>query len=169
MVKLYIEKLHEDAVLPEKGSTHAAAYDVSSDLSDGREFKLARGNDWMGTCIITKENYCEINLTQGMRALIPTGLKVSAPLGYQVDVRSRSGMPFKTGLIVGNGVGLVDPDYRGELFILLINTSDETVTINHGDKIAQIQVLPTLELDIVEGELPVVSSDRDGGFGSTGK
>ena len=70
---------------------------------------------------------------------------------------------------MGNGVGLVDPDYRGELFILLINTSDETVNINHGDKIAQIQVLPTLELDIVEGELPSVDSTRDGGFGSTGK
>ena len=145
MVKLYVEKLHDDAVLPEKGSTHAAAYDVRAYLNTTQALKPT----W--------------------RVLIPTGLKVSAPLGYQVDVRSRSGMPYKTGLIVGNGVGLVDPDYRGELFILLINTSDETATIDHGDKIAQIQVLPTLELDIVEGELPAVSSDRDGGFGSTGK
>ena len=145
MVKLYVEKLHDDAVLPEKGSTHAAAYDVWAYLNTMRTLKPA----W--------------------RVLIPTGLKVSAPLGYQVDVRSRSGMPYKTGLIVGNGVGLVDPDYRGELFILLINTSDETVTINHGDKIAQIQVLPTLEIDIIQGELPPVYSTRDGGFGSTGK
>jgi len=162
MVKLYVEKLHDDAVLPEKGSTHAAAYDVRAYL-----------NKRMVTFAYTKasQEYFarRTRVGKGERALIPTGLKVSATLGFQVDVRSRSGMPFKTGLIVGNGVGLVDPDYRGELFILLINTSDETVTIDHGDKIAQIQVLPTLELDIVEGELPPVESTRDGGFGSTGK
>lgn len=160
MIKLYVEKLHEDAVLPEKGSTHAAAYDVRAYLNN-RWVKQA-DNDSFGAM-------GDVEINPYYRVLIPTGLKVSAPLGYQVDVRSRSGMPFKTGLIVGNGVGLVDPDYRGELFILLINTSDETVTINHGDKIAQIQVLPTLELEIVEGELPAVDSTRDGGFGSTGK
>lgn len=162
MVKLYVEKLHDDAVLPEKGSTHAAAYDVRGYIPDYAEIPM-HGSGYR------ESNFESVFLREGERALIPTGLKVSAPLGYQVDVRSRSGMPFKTGLIVGNGVGLVDPDYRGELFILLINTGDETVTINHGDKIAQIQVLPTLEIDIVEGELPPVDSTRVGGFGSTGK
>lgn len=161
MVKLYVEKLHDDAVLPEKGSTHAAAYDVRAYIKD-EVVNMSDGA--FGVC-----GDEPIHIAWGERALIPTGIKVSSPLGYQVDVRSRSGMPFKAGLIVGNGVGLVDPDYRGELFILLISTSFETLTINHGDKIAQIQVLPTLELDIVEGELPAVSSDRDGGFGSTGK
>jgi dUTP diphosphatase len=103
------------------------------------------------------------------RALVPTGLSVAIPSGYEGQVRMRSGLALKHGLSLLNGPGTVDSDYRGEIGLILANLGAEPVTISRGDRIAQLVIAPVarVKLETVE-ELP--PSERDaGGFGSTGK
>ena len=102
------------------------------------------------------------------RVIIPTGLYLSIPLGYEGQIRSRSGLSFNHGIIVLNSPGTIDSDYRGELKIVLINLSNEDFTINDGDRIAQLvigsYIIP--KWNLVEN---LDQSNRsDGGFGSTG-
>ena len=103
------------------------------------------------------------------RALIPTGLFIALPAGYEAQVRPRSGLALKHGITVLNSPGTVDADYRGELKCLLINLSDEPFTIEPGERIAQIVVArhEQVEWDLVE-ELDDTQRGA-GGFGSTGK
>lgn len=102
------------------------------------------------------------------RALIPTGLFISIPLGYEGQIRGRSGLALKHGITLANGIGTIDSDYRGEIKIILINLGKETYTINPGDRIAQIVFLKyeKVELKIVS-ELDETHRD-DGGFGHSG-
>lgn len=106
------------------------------------------------------------------RALIPTGVWVEIPEGYTGDVRMRSGLAIKEGLALVNGVGTIDSDYRGEIGCIVINLSDKPVTIKHGDRIAQLVVLPYMYLDFERANhLWELEDTRrgTGGFGSTGK
>ena len=103
------------------------------------------------------------------RKLIPTGLKMELPQGYEAQVRPRSGMSIKHGITLINCVGTIDEDYRGELCVPVVNISSENFTINNGDRIAQMVISPVTKADI-----KVVSEISDtqrgeGGFGSTGK
>ena len=103
------------------------------------------------------------------RSLIPTGLFIELPVGYEAQVRPRSGLAIKHGITCLNSPGTVDSDYRGELKVILVNLSNENHTINPGDRIAQM-VIHTVEM--VEWELvsEVSSTARNaGGFGHTGK
>ncbi|MBR3989235.1 MAG: dUTP diphosphatase [Bacteroidales bacterium] len=103
------------------------------------------------------------------RALIPTGLFIALPAGYEAQVRPRSGLALKHGITVLNSPGTVDADYRGELKCLLINLSDEPFTIEPGERIAQMVVA---RHEQVEWELVEELDDTQrgaGGFGSTGK
>ncbi len=102
-------------------------------------------------------------------ALIPTGLYFEIPHSYEIQVRPRSGLAFKHGVTVLNSPGTIDSDYRGELKVLLVNLGKEAVTINRGDRIAQIVVSP-----VVRGQFKAVaeisSTERGAsGFGSTGR
>lgn len=108
-------------------------------------------------------------LEPSARALVPTGLFVEIPLGYEIQIRPRSGLAIKQGITCLNTPGIIDADYRGEIKVILINLSSEQQILQPGDRIAQmvlqkveqIQWVPTTEL---------ASSDRGaGGFGSTGK
>ncbi len=108
-------------------------------------------------------------LEPSARALVPTGLFVEIPLGYEIQIRPRSGLAIKQGITCLNTPGTIDADYRGEIKVILINLSSEQQILQPGDRIAQmvlqkveqIQWVPTTEL---------ASSDRGaGGFGSTGK
>ncbi|MFR1503432.1 MAG: dUTP diphosphatase [Opitutales bacterium] len=103
------------------------------------------------------------------RKLIPTGLKMELPHGYEAQVRPRSGMSIKHGITLVNCVGTIDEDYRGELCVPVINLSTEEFTIQNGDRIAQMIVAP-----VTKAEISVVTELSDtqrgeGGFGSTGK
>ena len=102
------------------------------------------------------------------RALIPTGLFIALPGGYEAQVRPRSGLAYKQGMTVLNAPGTIDADYRGEVGVLLINLSDADVIINDGDRVAQLVVAPYTRAELT----PVTelsSTDRGaGGFGSTG-
>lgn len=103
------------------------------------------------------------------RALVPTGLFVEIPLGYEIQIRPRSGLAIKQGITCLNTPGTIDADYRGEIKVILINLSSEPQTINHGDRIAQMVLQKVEQIQWVSAT-ELASSDRGaGGFGSTGK
>lgn len=108
-------------------------------------------------------------LRPGARMLVPTGIEMAIPAGYEGQVRSRSGLTINHGLVVANGIGTIDHDYRGEIGVPLINHGEETVTIYPGDRVAQLVIVPVPPVVLVEhqGELPKTRRDKNG-FGSTG-
>jgi dUTP pyrophosphatase len=104
----------------------------------------------------------------GKRALVPTGLSIALPEGYEAQIRARSGLAAKNGLCVLNGPGTIDADYRGEIKVILANLGDQPFTVTRGMRIAQMVIAPHTRAEWQEvSELP--SSERGaGGFGSTG-
>ncbi len=108
-------------------------------------------------------------LAPGERALIPTGLRVEIPEGYEMQLRPRSGRALKHGLSLPNTPGTIDSDYRGPLGVILINLGQEAVTISHGDRIAQAVVVPVLKARFELTETLSETERGTGGFGSTGQ
>jgi len=107
-------------------------------------------------------------LKKGTRALIPTGIKIALPIGFEAQVRPRSGLAFKFGITVLNTPGTVDADYRGELCALLINLGEEDYTIKRGDRIAQLIVAKVEMAEFYEADALPESLRGEGGYGSTG-
>jgi dUTP pyrophosphatase len=103
------------------------------------------------------------------RALIPTGLFIELPDGYEAQVRPRSGLAIKQGITCLNSPGTIDSDYRGELKVILINLSNEAQTIQHGDRIAQMIVAPVSKASLVLVHQLNTTGRGEGGFGHTGK
>jgi dUTP pyrophosphatase len=109
-----------------------------------------------------------VTIEPGARKLVPTGLAIALPDGYEAQVRPRSGLAMRHGITVLNSPGTIDADYRGEIGVLLINLGHEVFTIERGMRIAQMVVAPVSRLEWREvTELPV-SERGAGGFGSTG-
>jgi dUTP pyrophosphatase len=138
-----LKKLHSEAIIPAYQSDAAAGFDLHA-LED-------------------------IEISSGDRALVKTGLAIALPVGYELQVRPRSGLALKHGVTVLNTPGTVDGDYRGELMVILINFGKETFKIGKGDRIAQA-IVARLERARLEevGELDETARGA-GGFGSTGK
>lgn len=110
----------------------------------------------------------ELVVEPGEIVKVPTGLALAIPSGHEGQVRPRSGLATKHGLTVVNAPGTIDADYRGEVFVALINLGRERVTIGHGDRVAQLVIGPvTRAAVLVVGELGVTGRG-EGGFGSTG-
>lgn len=108
-------------------------------------------------------------IAPGERVLVPTGLAFEIERGYEVQVRPRSGLSLKTGLLVANSPGTIDADYRGEVKIIMGNFGSKPETIAHGDRVAQLVVAPVHQAKFEVTE-DLSSTDRGaGGFGSTGK
>lgn len=109
-----------------------------------------------------------ITLKPGDRTLIPTGLKMALPEGYEAQIRPRSGLAIRNGITMLNTPGTIDADYRGEVKVIAINHGEEDFEIRHGDRIAQMVIAPVTQFPVVEvNELD--ETDRgEGGFGSTG-
>lgn len=103
------------------------------------------------------------------RALIPTGLFIELPDGYEAQVRPRSGLAIKQGITCLNTPGTIDSDYRGELKVILINLSKELQTINHGDRIAQMIIAPVTKAALLVVQQLNTTIRGEGGFGHTGK
>ena len=110
-----------------------------------------------------------VKLQPMQRALIPTGLFIELPLGYEAQVRPRSGLAIRHGITCLNSPGTVDSDYRGELKIILINLSNEAFTILHGERIAQMIFQPVAKAEWQEVKVLNESKRGEGGFGHTGK
>lgn len=139
MANLYVEG---HGIIPTRSTTDAACYDVYADE--------------------------RVIIYSGFRVIVPTGLKMCCDPGYFIALFPRSGLAIKQGLSLVNCVGVIDADYRDEVKVALINHSSDTVYIRKGDRIAQLMIMPVLPVEIVQG-LPPTDSNRDGGFGSTGK
>ena len=109
-----------------------------------------------------------LELLPGSRSLVPTGLALAVPEGFEVQVRPRSGLALRHGVTVLNAPGTIDADYRGEVGVLLINLSDAAFTVRRGDRVAQLVVAPVVQAEVVEAvELPPTARGA-GGFGHTG-
>ncbi len=102
------------------------------------------------------------------RLLIPTGLFIEIPNGFEGQIRARSGLSIKHGISLINGIGTIDSDYRGEIKIALVNINNEEFTINNGDRIAQLVINKYERVDLVEVETIDETERGVGGFGSTG-
>ena len=109
-----------------------------------------------------------LNLAPLQRALIPTGLQIALPHGFEAQIRPRSGLALKHGITVLNSPGTIDADYRGEICVLLINLGDAPFEIMHGMRIAQMVVAPMTQTQFIETDELPVSARGAGGFGSTG-
>ncbi len=150
-IKVLVCKLShydESFPLPSYETTGAAGADVRASLGTGESIKILPGE----------------------RVLIPTGLSMEIPQGYEVQVRPRSGLSFKTGLMVLNSPGTIDSDYRGEVKVIMGNLSNKDEVINHGDRVAQLVLAPVTQAHYVVSETELSDTARgSGGFGSTGK
>ena len=135
-----VQRVSSLAILPTKGSVHAAGYDLNSIES--------------------------LVIPSKQRKLVDTGLKVSVPVGYYSRIAPRSGLSYKQGIVVFAGV--IDSDYTGVVKVILYNSGDDDFVINVGDRIAQLIVTKIAEFDLVEVDDIEVTKRGDGGFGSTG-
>jgi len=111
-----------------------------------------------------------VTLAPGQRTLVPTGIAIALPDAEHVAlVFARSGLGIKKGVCLSNGVGVIDSDYRGEIGVGLVNLSDETYTVQPGDRIAQLMVVPVVQPTVVLAEELDETDRGSGGFGSTGR
>jgi len=135
---------HSSHPLPSYQTDHAAGMDLHAQLE------------------------ADISLKPLERVLVPTGLYMELPVGYEAQIRPRSGMAYKHGITVLNSPGTIDADYRGEVKVLLVNLSNDTFTIQHGDRIAQMIVAAHAQVSWEETDLLGETKRGAGGYGSTG-
>jgi len=173
MTNLYVEPLHPDSKLPYKQTSHAACYDVHAYVTPYDKDKpiQIKGYNNRNQYFELFQEYDDqsIIVSPGDRVLIPTGLAVCSDVGFKVQLLARSGIAFKRGLMLSNSVGTIDTDYRDELFVIYTNTTETTVKITHGERIAQIELIRLTTTTMMVGKLPSTDSNRSGGIGSTGQ
>ena len=109
-----------------------------------------------------------IEIAPGHRALIPTGLRLEIPIGYEVQVRARSGLALKHGITLANAIGTIDSDYRGDLGVILWNGGADVFRVTHGMRIAQMVVAPVVQATFAIVDALDETDRGAGGFGSTG-
>jgi dUTP pyrophosphatase len=110
----------------------------------------------------------DVTLAPGERRLIPAGISVAIPEGFEGQVRPRSGLAIQKGIGIVNGPGTIDADYRGEVGVLLINFGEEPLTIRNGDRIAQMVIAPVTRVTLEEVDDLPPTRRQGGGFGHTG-
>ncbi|HEY2896821.1 MAG TPA: dUTP diphosphatase [Gemmatimonadaceae bacterium] len=157
------EALYPNVSVPTRATRQAAGYDVCAYLI-GRSVRVSDGLKQRER---SSDDAHRLHLESGEVALVPLGFKARLPDGYEAQVRIRSSIAFKRGLIIPNGPGTIDADYPDEWMVMLKNDSPREVVIAHGERIAQIVLARYAVLDWSEGSV-AVSTDRQGGIGSTG-
>lgn len=111
----------------------------------------------------------EVTLAPGARALLPTGLAIELPAGFEAQLRPRSGLALRDGVTLLNSPGTIDCDYRGEIQVILINHGQQPFTVRRGDRIAQMVIAPVTRAELIEVDSLADSSRGSGGFGHTGR
>jgi dUTP pyrophosphatase len=144
MVKLKVKKLNENAVMPTYGTEYSAGADL---YAIGGKYEILPHKT----------------------VLVKTGLSMEIPEGYAGLIFARSGMASKRGLAPANKVGVIDADYRGEIMVALHNHSEVTQTVEDGERVAQISIVPFLKVEFEESDELSDTVRGAGGFGSTGK
>lgn len=149
-----------------RATSDSACWDVSACLTEGTKVQVY--SMWNESDVRTVMEG-QITLFGGERALIPTGWIFDIPRRYSMRLHPRSGLAWKQGMTLTNAQGVIDSDYVQETYVLIWNTTEVQVVIRHGDRIAQLEILPVLEFEFGEqSDAPDVKTDRQGGFGSTG-
>lgn len=143
-MKMQVKKLDPKAKMPTYGSALAAGADLYVCLEE------------------------PVTIQPGKTALLPTGISVAVPEGYAGMVFARSGLASKQGLAPANKVGVIDADYRGPVMVAMHNHSQEPRTVNHGDRVAQLVIMPVLTPELEEVAELDETQRGAGGFGSTG-
>lgn len=169
---LNFKKLDNKAVTPTRGSDYAAGLDLYARI-EHNTVTAEQPAQYVLTCIegfddIVANNMNATEIPPAKTAKIGTGIAVEIPKGYFGAIFARSGLATKQGLRPANAVGVVDADYRGEIVVALHNDSDKTRVIHDGDRIAQLVIIPYLELSLNEVEELSDTVRGSGGFGSTG-
>ena len=164
---LFFYKIQDDVILPEKATAESACFDFHAYLTPGTQLMVA-DNDLYQSNIVKPDR--SVTIGPKTRMLIPTGLIADIPDGHSIRIYPRSGLSFKQGLALSNQVGVVDSDYVEEIFISMINLSNAPKRIIHNQRIAQGELVVHQSYRIRETtEKPEPTSDRVGGFGSTGQ
>ena len=165
MEQLKIWRTNPQIKMPAKQTAQSACFDLSFQGYGHKQYTgFSRSNK-----PITRIMNQQILLTPGDRIAVPTGLIMDIPKGYSVRVHARSGLSLKQGLVLANAEGVIDSDYVEEVMVLLHNVSDNNITINNGDRIAQAELIKDAEYEIIESAIrPGVKTSRTGGMGSTG-
>lgn len=175
-IDLKICKLADKATLPVRATEKSACFDVTACFR-ADSVKAANRQKKIDVLDFTSEGGVKpyVRLFPQDRVLIPTGLIILIPDGYEIAVRPRSGIAFKRGIVVANAPGTIDCDYTHETFILMMNAGDVPVTIQDGERIAQIAVQPitadrvTMDGITMDDVLAFrKEQERQGGFGHTG-
>src|ERR1700744_4136489 len=109
-----------------------------------------------------------VTIDPGKRALIPTGLAIALPPGYELQIRPRSGLALRHGIVLPNSPGTIDEDYRGEIQVIVLNAGDTSFTVERGTRIAQAVLAPVTRARWLETETLDDTARNEGGFGSTG-
>jgi dUTP pyrophosphatase len=144
MTKILIKRSSKEVSLPEYETSGSSGMDLAAHIDNN------------------------INLEPGKSAIIPTGLYVSIPKGFEIQIRPRSGLAAKKNISVLNTPGTIDADYRGELKIILFNFSDKTFVVDNGLRVAQMVVCPVIKAQLEEVDELNDTFRGSGGFGSTG-
>ena len=143
--KIPVLKVRENAEIPHRATKEAAAVDLTACIEE------------------------PVTLEPGASVLIPTGIAIAVPEGFGAFIFARSGLGIKHGIALSNGVGVIDADYRGEICVGLHNHSGESYTVNPGDRIAQMAIMPVMMAEFFETDSLTDTARGTGGFGSTGK
>jgi dUTP pyrophosphatase len=110
-----------------------------------------------------------MSIAPGQRTLIPTGLAIALPAGYELQIRPRSGLALRNGIVLPNSPGTIDEDYRGEIQVIVLNTGNEPFRVERGTRIAQAVLAPVVRVAWNEVADLDVTTRNEGGFGSTGR
>lgn len=166
MNRLNVYKTHPDISLPKFATKQSACFDLAFQSAGKTDYSGYNAYNAPFTRIIHDN---KIVLMPGDRVLVPTGIIFDIPEGYSVRIHPRSGLSYKQGLVLANLEAVIDSDYVLETFVLLRNQSENPITINNGDRIAQGEMVKKEEYVLWETSLrPVLKTDRVGGLGSTG-
>ena len=144
MIKILIKRLSKEVSLPKYETSGSSGMDLSANID------------------------AKINIEPGKTAIIPTGLALSIPKGFEIQIRPRSGLAAKQKISVLNTPGTIDSDYRGEIKVILINLSQESFKVEKGLRIAQMVVCPVVQAQLKEVDDLNETKRGKGGFGSTG-
>lgn len=160
---IVFEPLHPDVAPPTRATRGAAGYDVRAFLR-GRKVRVSDAN---GESEVDAGPEGRLALDPGAIALVPLGFRARIPDGYEAQIRVRSSIAFRRGLVLPNAPGTIDADYPDEWLAMMKNDSGSVVSIEHGERIAQVVLNRFEVLEWVAGSVDI-STDRTGGVGSTG-
>jgi dUTP pyrophosphatase len=166
MTPIVFEALHGDVVPPRRATAGSAGYDLAAHLASRTVRVWSGGTMQVRPCVGSGDAWV-LTLAPGEKALVPLGFKARLPHGYEAQIRPRSGTSVKTDLVIANAPGTVDADYPDEWCVPVKNGGAAPLVIAHGDRIAQMVLARFEALEFSAGVVDR-STDRGGGFGSTG-